>query len=1139
LEQSLAEFRARAIELQGEICNLQKERDAVDKMAEDGQPLIVLRCVGRSDTLAPIYSAVGKSEVETQFTALYLSYSLGSAQLEDSPFLLDRNTYYMFCSHFRQKKNVDFYDYAVFRDILARCFGEGLQPAWFAYYVNKFEPKVLWGNRFQEPESRHPKSLCYANVVFSSEHCLIKNRKAYVKTLLSEISHVDKKKVDAVVRDIIEGKIRNGKMEMFWSDLVSYVSDVVDKICSPKGTSSISDTVLRAIYPCCDEELRVREKFTPHAICIFCASMYSDYGASGLSSQEEVKKAIRDIFLVSLGHGSQFLGRILALYFSVPTARIYLKRYLAGDYFSCVGLEAIYNELKLTHSAFHRNLDLVDPDIQLSEEEEPLFDSKDAMYMHLCIGRYVYDSIQLDKDFRKRTEVTLHQATLSDLGDVSDLALDRDVYEAWEDWIPTAVLAKEEFSTMKAQDVVRLWRRIGTKGSVDNKYKQILTDAAGREITADRYTKGLWSSLCANLEMVKSVLASKPEMSKRILRKLESGRVRILQPSSVPFWLLECLGLISSEDAIYKTDEEVSLMLSATEDLDEFIKRVTEMRSSIINVDTDYSDMNYLHVLVRFSKLWATFSEAFSGVAPLRPSQRWADMSLLDIMRYATSWLSHAILNLYIARPGDDEFQKHVQGLWSGMLITTFKNTSSNKAYKALVDKRLLRSFPDYQPVTDPRYLGDDMKGRSKCEWSALLFCKGVDDSGLDAQRDKQNVAATQDEYLRIITHGGRVTGSVVRTIVQSLSSDMQSPPVETDIALAEAFSASICVWTRRGAIHSVACYVLKALCKTWCQLRTYPHGLEKPSVFVPVAEEFIFASLRSGGLGAHFPGVPCHRLCPIMEWKPPSVSDTAKAVFGTEIRGDVIPSAVESEAQRFKDFGVRFESREETSAVTMLSALSSALPRNRKIEVLSKRDSVFLKAVQDWKSSGNGRVLYFDRDVLGQLAREEARRMINELHYYISSDTKPSDHLPDVDFGNEIEAVKSAISDVLPTEAMMMVDCHTGRTLKVKDLASKLMPHRVNAAYHTVCNTLPWNMARIILRAKDKSVFGINTFGTTPDNQVVILRHIVSRVLSSSKVRFMSFQSQYDLMSVIGSIGFTASECLAKDDRWKNYMMY
>ena len=55
----------------------------------------------------------------------------------------------------------------------------------------------------------------------------------------------------------------------------------------------------------------------------------------------------------------------------------------------------------MTHNAFHRCLSLDDPRLDMSDEEDVLFNGADGMYMHLLMGRYTYKTLVLNMIFRK------------------------------------------------------------------------------------------------------------------------------------------------------------------------------------------------------------------------------------------------------------------------------------------------------------------------------------------------------------------------------------------------------------------------------------------------------------------------------------------------------------------------------------------------------------------------------------------------------------------------------------------------------------------------------------------------------------------------------------------------------------------
>ena len=109
-----------------------------------------------------------------------------------------------------------------------------------------------------------------------------------------------------------------------------------------------------------------------------------------------------------------------------------------------------------------------------------------------------------------------------------------------------------------------LWQRRSGSADVTSRIPSKWRSSA-RHVIPEKFTKGLWASLGLELDFVRKLIRSKPEMMNAILVKLESGRARILQPSTTKFWVAEALGLLDSEREIYRSDEEYTLMLSTAE----------------------------------------------------------------------------------------------------------------------------------------------------------------------------------------------------------------------------------------------------------------------------------------------------------------------------------------------------------------------------------------------------------------------------------------------------------------------------------------------------------------------------------------------------------------------------------------------
>ena len=70
---------------------------------------------------------------------------------------------------------------------------------------------------------------------------------------------------------------------------------------------------------------------------------------------------------------------------------------------------------------------------------------------------------------------------------------------------------------------------------------------------------------------------------KAVLIELESGRSRILQPATVPFWLCEVLGIFEAQDKMYEASASSHLMLTAIEDLTVFMQQFPRFARLIQN----------------------------------------------------------------------------------------------------------------------------------------------------------------------------------------------------------------------------------------------------------------------------------------------------------------------------------------------------------------------------------------------------------------------------------------------------------------------------------------------------------------------------------------------------------------------------
>jgi hypothetical protein len=1063
-------------------------------------------------------------------------------------------------------KNCSYERYSVYKALFGHSFGAGLYPGWFYIYIEAFDKDFLWGKSILYDEAN--RSACtvvsdvdkLANTFFSDEFSNLNGRKKALRELMECVGmDIEHNSTIELAERITGGSVQAEDLPDCLS-LDFLMHELKQAIDGPLGITKgqIDDKrghqILCLLFPTCSSGLKVREKITPD-LCVRILRRLTRLDNSMFNAIfQEVCDYSRDviidefyaIFFQCYGKGAQFLVRVFLLYLCLPTCRIYFRRYLKMGLIADLCLEDIYDELKITHNVLHHNVALPDARLKLTETEQCLFDARDAMYMHLVIGRYTFDDLDLEADFTKRVSETLTQYGLDATGNVSDVYFDEEVYRSFEKWIIEAVKAKAEYKDMPANDISLLWQRMGTSGSVEAEHVDGIKSSGIRryqrvgrkggvgkphKIKPEKYTKSVWTMLHLNLTHVKTFLMMKPGMAKAILVKLESGRARILQPSTTPVWLTESLGLISAEEAVYRGTPDYSLMMTAAEELTEFINRIKEtIDPEYMNIDSDYDDMNYLMTLLRLSGLWHTLHQNYSAAFGVRVTKRWDHMTLLDLMTYSTAWLSEAMYHLSTAKPGSDEFLQHLQGLWSGMFITTFGNTTSTDGYDGGTEMRLIRVHPSYTPHGRKRILGDDNRTGNRCEWSAMLYISAIDDNNTPAQRSKQNASFDLDEYLRIITTPERAFGSPVRTVCQGASGDMQAPQQDADINKAESFSHTFAVWERRGCTDEAVSLVLLEVLEYWCQLRNGPKKFHRTDKLL------MFSERDCGGFGAFLPGCSCSRLVPPLVYNTYDMTSIVLDYYKLDDTGGIVKSCVEHEERRLLPYGIRFHDMQATIARTIQAVLVTALPLAARLTAMMKRDEALYKAFGRWKRSG-GHVEFYDFSLYEQDVHAQTANVMNELRALLIG---VGDHPHGfwVEFGAGLDDIVSTLTGTIATPAAKYsLLPNTERVYGPLAVVKKLRGYKYGIISNNLAKSLTGEVARRILQGELE--IGIKTRGMIPDNQLLIVHEIVKRTaekIGSRRFRSMPSGEIQRLFSVIST---TAASDVADDASWRVWMQY
>lgn len=255
----------------------------------------------------------------------------------------------------------------------------------------------------------------------------------------------------------------------------------------------------------------------------------------------------------------------------------------------------------------------------------------------------------------------------------------------------------------------------------------------------------------------------------------------------------------------------------------------------------DYADFNYQHTLEAQSLVFKVLAARFShlGYHP-------------DCVK-AAKWCEMAMMNQWVRFPGNSDYERSIQGLFSGVRGTNFINTILNVAYFRMARELVGEKLGVHPIDLYSLHQGDDVWISNGSRLWAICLYQWLQQMGMDFQAGKQMFDRGRGEFLRVLYGPNQVHGYVMRAVSTLIIKPMQSQDEITPTGKATALNAQIALLFRRGLSYK-ACEILWAA--------TIPHALtfQVHGVYSSVPLSLVKRGFADGGLDLGPPGTKASR---------------------------------------------------------------------------------------------------------------------------------------------------------------------------------------------------------------------------------------------------------------------------------------
>jgi hypothetical protein len=647
----------------------------------------------------------------------------------------------------------------------------------------------------------------------------------------------------------MQGKVRNSmsKEVLQWIDACPR-EDLPTEDCpsnllemirnAARGKGQHSDSLLRWAFPSTSGTLAARETY--------------DIVLAARVARKHNVKLTEQIIMSSIGLGSQCVARVLLTGVLSPEGRRIAEGMLLAGWTSW-GLRAVEELGKCVHEVVRSSGLVWVPRLKL-EGGSP----DRVMYMHLLSGRYDFRELDVSAALLDRGTLNPPKGTHTKHGFDTELFASR----VEEIMAQDRLVAAKRIGRRQGQGLdvfLANYSKFGASGSCKRMRGKLSVLWRGEEHEVDNPSKMAWLASLGPQDLVEVVYeVAETGVRTTGVRKMESGKLRMLLPGPEAHWLVETMALLDSENQVFRMHKEIELEKTRVDSLHSLMERLRWVTEGMHVAAEDFDDYNILHdhstMAADYRKLAAEIMVQ-TGIKESEARHITASSSIPAVATACCLVMSEAMHDMWardMSKP--DEWVHQIRGLWTGWRSTMWFNTRFNRAYSHAVQRGVEEEY-GFRELEHLYLVGDDSLLASPTEYETLRRLEAYDLSGLKSQASKQMADDEQAELTRIMHRSdGTVSGSLMRAICNGASGDMQGMGVNPGPHMAQSLKSQLQMWVRRGADYDVVETCRREAIGYWVHLRIKDDAGKVQSKRIPL--QIVESDERHGGLG----------LCPVGE---------------------------------------------------------------------------------------------------------------------------------------------------------------------------------------------------------------------------------------------------------------------------------
>ncbi|UHK03178.1 MAG: RNA-dependent RNA polymerase [Hangzhou totivirus 7] len=443
-------------------------------------------------------------------------------------------------------------------------------------------------------------------------------------------------------------------------------------------------------------------------------------------------------------------------------------------------------------------------------------------YWEMCIGRSIMKSDwEEERQHRLSDHLYLKLPLVEEASPSSNLAFISKFGCALDEIMRELVPCRMSYMTwVEFVESRQSWLSSGSSGG-----EHILIDE--KEVRVNKRTYFESIPIQENI----SWLYGEPKLEAVASEKFEQSKARAIYGTKPKDYCVMAYAIMQLEAVLHKVSG-LEGGLTGADEMRSILRRMKMFKEhELEGLMIDYADFNIQHTL-------EAQAEVFNAIL-----RRFEYVGIKGDILIALKWCSDACLNQWVKFPGSTEYERVVQGLFSGNRGTNFINTLCNLAYfKCASD--LVKKMLDISPVDLYNlHQGDDVWISFKNRlWGISLYAT-MKNMGFVFQNSKQLQDISRGEFLRVLYSREGAMGYLARAIGTLIIRPLQGEDDVSPDSRVTALNNQIMVLSRRMLSDVGSRIVWTATVRHACT-STLPSG---DSVSIPL--HVVYRSYLDGGL--------------------------------------------------------------------------------------------------------------------------------------------------------------------------------------------------------------------------------------------------------------------------------------------------